>query len=76
MILWATSLLLAFFIGYKFNKLQIEIEKIKVLLKNYPQRKPIETKSAILDPEDIEQKAAWEHKEMMEKLNPEQRDDL
>jgi hypothetical protein len=69
---WLASVVLAALYGYHFRGLTKKIEHLEqaIQTKVGKQPEPEEPKSEVIDPLDEVQTAMYEHKKMMEKLNP------
>ena len=67
------SSIATFFLGYHFRGLTKKVEHLEEVVKTKVDRKPEPEgpKSEVLDPLDQIQEAQYQHKLMMQRLNPE-----
>lgn len=72
-IAWIISLVVTFYLGYKFGELEKKVKKIQETVKQKIDKpKQEEPQSEIIDPLDEVQTAMYEHKQLMKRLNPDE----
>lgn len=71
-LVWIISLIATFYLGYRFGELEKKVKQVQQVLKQKIDKPPEEPQSEIIDPLDEVQTAMYEHRKMMEKLNPDE----
>ena len=69
---WIISLVCVFYLGFYLKDLRENINSIKTMIKEKPKPTPLARKSYVIDPDDVQQKAKYEHDQLMKKLNPDE----
>lgn len=68
---WLISLILVGFLGYHWRELNERLKTVEAFVKlKVIEKKKVEESSTFIDPEDIVQRAKFEHSELLKKLNP------
>lgn len=73
-VVWALSVMGAFWLGYRFQLLTKEVgvlqDAVKAKVDKKP--KPEEPQSTLIDLTDQVKEAQWEHDQMIKRLNPDE----
>lgn len=67
---WAVSTVISLVVGYLYRDIRDKMSSLKVSFGEKVEKRPEETKSSVIDPFDMIQVAQFEHKQMMERMNP------
>jgi hypothetical protein len=69
-LLWFIPVALSFFIGYKLQVIENKLKETKVVLEKKKDKPEVTSnESSVIDPFDPLQQAAFEHLQLMKKLN-------
>lgn len=72
---WIATLLATYLFGYYIRGLTKKIAELEKIVQSKVDKKPIkeEPASVLVDVTDEVQEAMWEHKQLMERLNPDEK---